>query len=105
MMPIVTSFNQLIDEIDRVSDKWHSTEEGENFENYDEFAEMEYEIFEAIASYALYMGHDYDIGRFKLSQVYTYSIEKVDEPDYKDFPVVFGIRYELLATFCSLAQK
>ena len=99
MMPTITSFPQLVEEIERVAEIWHNTEEGANFENYDEFAELEYGILEAIASYALFKEQDYNIGRFKLSQVYTYSIEKVDEPEYKDFPVLFGIRYELLATF------
>lgn len=76
---MITTYAQLIQEIDECAALWHREDEGDNLENTEMLTGIEWDAARAITEYALSKGLDYDIGRFKLSFIYNSDNE---DPQY-----------------------
>lgn len=93
---MITTYPQLIQEIDEYAVLWHSEDEGDNLENTEMLSGIEFDVAQAITEYALFKGLDYDIGRFKLSFIYEADSE---DPQYD---VLEDCRSELMMNFVDL---
>lgn len=93
---MITTYAQLIQEIDECAVLWHGEDEGDNLENTEMLSGIEFDVAKAITEYALSKGLDYDIGRFKLSFIYEADIE---DPKYD---VLEDCRSELMMTFVEM---
>jgi len=93
---MITTYPQLIQEIDHLAALWHRVDEGDNFENMEMLIGIEWDVARAITEYALSKGLDYDIGRFKLSFIYYADSE---DPQYD---VLEDCRSELMMTFVEM---
>lgn len=93
---MITTYSQLIQEIDECAALWHGEEEGDNLENSEMLSGIEFDVARAITEYALSKGLDYDIGRFKLSFIYAADSE---DPQYDDLE---DCRSELMMTFVDM---
>ncbi|MEZ4912278.1 MAG: hypothetical protein R2774_15625 [Saprospiraceae bacterium] len=93
---MITTYAQLIQEINECAALWHREDEGENLENIEMLSGIEFDVARAITEYALSKGLDYDIGRFKLSFIYHADSE---DPQYD---VLEDCRSELMMTFVEM---
>jgi len=93
---MITTYAQLIQEIDECAALYHREDEGDNLENAEMLSGIEFDVARAITEYALSKGLDYDIGRFKLSFIY-----KAESEDPKS-DVLEGCRSELMMTFVEM---
>lgn len=93
---MITTYAQLIQEIDECAALYHREEEGDNLENIEMLSGIEFDVARAITEYALSKGLDYDIGRFKLSFIYEANSE---DPQYD---VLEDCKSGLMMTFVEM---
>ena len=93
---MITTYTQLIQKIDECAVLWHGEDEGDNLENIEMLSGIEFDVAQAITEYALSIGLDYDIGRFKLSFIY----EAVSEDPQYD--VLEDCRSQLMMTLVEM---
>lgn len=93
---MITTYTQLIQEIDDFTALYHREEEGDNLRNMEMLTGIEYNAGRAITEYALSKGLDFNIGRFKLSFIYN------DDGEDPRYDVLEGYSGELIMTFIEM---